>query len=300
MAFTHKQLALQFDLGTGNYGESGSNRVKLAGGLRASANINMGGNPAYSTLDLSVSGMTLSNMNALTTLGKNVTEVRRNTVTVEAGEAGTGMSVVFVGHIMEAWADFSGMPNVVFRVVAQGGVFEGIKPIPPTTFNGIADVATILRGLATQANWSFQNDGVTAKLVDPYFPGTIRDQIQACVQHANINAMFGPPLLAIWPKGGVRGGSVPIISPDTGLMGYPTFTQNAIQLTTLFNPGIGFGQKIQVKSSVKIPNQLPMVSDGMWQVSSLSHTLESETPGGQWHSRILATAFNGPTVVLSR
>lgn len=300
MAFTHKIISLTFDLGEGSFGENGANRVKLAGGLRASANINMGGSPAFSHLDLTVSGMTLSNMNALTTLGKNVASIRRNVVTVEAGDAGTGMSVVFQGQMVEAWTDFSGMPNVVFRVQAQGGLLEAVKPIPPTTFNGIADVATILRGLATQAGWGFQNDGVAAKLIDPYFPGTILDQIKACIEHANIDALIGPPLLAIWPKGGARGGSVPIISPDTGLIGYPTFTQSAIQLTTLFNPGIGFGQKIQVKSSAKIPTQLPKVSDGMWQVISLSHTLESETHGGQWHSRILAAAADGPTVIAPR
>jgi hypothetical protein len=192
------------------------------------------------------------------------------------------------------------MPNVVFRVQADGAGLEKVKPIPPTTFNGLVDVVTILRGLATQAKWGFQNDGVTAQLIDPYFPGTIYDQIRAVVEHTGINMIPGPPTMFIWPKGGSRGGSVPIVSPDTGLIGYPTFTQSAIQLTTLFNPSIEFGQKIQVKSSVKIPNQLPKVSDGMWKVIQLSHTLESETPGGQWHSRILAAAADGPTVIASR
>jgi hypothetical protein len=287
----------------------------------------MGGNPAFSHLDLTVSGMTLSNMNALTTLGLNVSAVRKNTVTVEAGDVPTGLATVFQGQIREAWADFSGMPNVVFRVQADGAGLETVKPIPPTTFNGLTDVVTILRGLATQAKWGFQNDGVTAHLIDPYLPGTIYDQMRTVVEHTGINMLPGPPTMVIWPKGGARGGSVPIVSPDTGLIGYPTFTQSAIQLTTLFNPGIGFGQKIQVKSSVKIPNQFlrpsgsglsaqanpelntpsaatvagrPMASDGMWQVISLSHTLESETPSGQWHSRILASVFNGPTVIATK
>lgn len=292
MSFTHKQIAISFDLGKGSFGESGFDRVKLGGSLRASANITIAGVYAFSTMDLTVSGMTLSNMNALTTLGQNIAALRRNVVTVEAGDAGTGLSVVFRGQIQEAWADFSGMPNVIFRVHARADLLEAVKPIPPTTFNGLADVVTIMRGLATQAGWSFQNDGVTAQLIDPYFPGTIGDQIKACADHANIRMLPGPPTLFIWPKGGARGGSVPIVSPDTGLVGYPTFTQSGIQLTTLFNPGIGFGQKIQVKSSVKIPAQLPMVSDGIWVVASLSHALESETPGGQWHSRMVAVPEN--------
>jgi hypothetical protein len=282
MAFTHKQLAVTFDLGEGDLGEAGSTRLKLSAGLKASATITETGGPSFSTLDLTMSGMSLSNMNSkLNTLGQRKTVVKKNTVTVEAGDDVNGLSVVYRGQMIEGWADFSAMPNVVFRVQGAAGALEAVKPIPPTTYSGLVDVVTIMRGLATQADLIFTNDGVTKQLIDPYFPGTIYEQMRRCADHANISWIISNGTLAIWPKGGARGGAVVVISPKTGLIGYPSYTPSGIQLMVLHNPSINFGQKIKVESSITN-------ASGEWFIQTLVHTLESETPGGQWHTSITA------------
>jgi hypothetical protein len=282
MAFTHKQLAVSFDLGEGDFGASGSTRRKLSAGLKASATIVETGGPSFSTLDLTMSGMSLSNMNSkLNTLGLKQSVVRKNTVTVEAGDAVNGLSVVYRGQMIEGWADFSAMPNVVFRVTGGAGALSAVKPIPPTTYSGLVDVVTIMRGLATQADLIFTNDGVTSQLIDPYFPGTIWEQMRRCAAAANINWGEYKGTLAIWPKGRARGGATVVISPTTGLIGYPSYTPSGIQLMVLHNPSINFGQKIEVQSSITNAN-------GPWFIQTLVHTLESETPGGQWNTRITA------------
>jgi hypothetical protein len=281
MPFSHKQIAITFDLGEGKFGESSFNRVKLSGPLRASVEIVETGGPALSTCHMSISGMTLSNMNALSTLGIRATVVRRNMVTVEAGDVNSGLSVAYQGQIIDAWSDFSGMPEVTFYVNAGAGYLEAIKPIPPTSYNGLADVVTIMKGLATQAGLNFTNDGVTSKLIDPYLPGTIYEQMRRCADAAGIEWILSGQTVAIWPRGGARGQSIPIVSPDTGMIGYPTFTQSGIQVTLLYTPSINFGQRIEVKSSLTGAN-------GTWQIQTISHSLESETPGGAWTTRITA------------
>lgn len=282
MAFSHKQIAVTFDLGSGNFGESGFNRVKLSGPLRASVDISEAGGPSHATCQARISGMTLSNMNALSTLGIRATIVRRNRITIEAGDVTNGLGVVFQGQIIDGWADFSGMPEVTFYVSAGSAYLQRIKPIPPTSYNGLADVATIMQSLATQNGMSFQNYGVTSKLIDPYFPGTIHEQMDRCATAANINwFIINDTSVAIWPKGGSRGQSIPIISPDTGMIGYPTFTQSGVQINMLHTPSIGFGQKIQVKSSIPGASKV-------WQIQGVSHNLESETPNGQWSTRVTA------------
>lgn len=281
MTFSHKQIAVTFDIGEGNFGESSFNRLKLSGPLRASLEITETGGPALATCHLTIAGMTLSNMNALSTLGIRATIVRRNVVTVEAGDVDSGLSVVFQGQIIDAWADFSGMPEVIFNVNAGTGYLQRIKPVPPTSYNGLADVATIMKSLATQNDLNFTNDGVTAQLIDPYFPGTAEAQMDACAKAAGINWTISNNTLAIWPKNGARGQLIPIISPDTGMIGYPTFTQSGIQVTLLYSPSINFGQKIQVESSLTGANKV-------WRIQTIAHSLESETPGGAWLTRITA------------
>lgn len=282
MPLVRRQLAVIFDLGEGSFGESGFNRVQIGPGLRASAVITNSGGPSFSMMDLTISGMTLSDMNKLSTLGRKIRSIRKNVVSLLAGDVDSGLAAVFAGgQIIEAWTDFSGMPNSVFHVSAGHGQFEAIKPIPPTSYRGLVDVATVLKGLASQAGWTFSNDGVTFQLIDPYFPGTLRTQVEACAEAAGINWTIENNTLAIWPRGGARGGQILLVSPQTGLQGYPAFTSSGIQLSMLYSPSINFGQRIQVQSAVTPAN-------GVWQIQTLAHHLESETPGGQWTTRMIA------------
>jgi hypothetical protein len=69
MAFVHRQISLQLILGQGQFGESGTDTVKLSGPLRASARVSISGGPAMAQLDPSVYGMTLDHMNKLATMG---------------------------------------------------------------------------------------------------------------------------------------------------------------------------------------------------------------------------------------
>lgn len=283
MSLVHRQISVVFDLGTGDFGEAGFNRVKLSGPLRASVEITETGGPAFSTCHLSVFGMTLSHMNKLSTLGQTVTQIRRNVVTVQVGDTNDGLSTAYIGQIINGWADFSGMPEVAFRVEAGSAALEAVKPVPPTSFNGLADVAVVMKGLATKAGWIFTNDGVTAKLSNPYFPGTIYDQMRRCAEHADINWIASKGTLAIWPKGAARGAETLLISPQTGLIGYPTFTSSGIKLTCVYSASINYGQRIEVKSSLTPAN-------GIWYIQTLEHHLESEKGGGSWLSYITAVS----------
>jgi hypothetical protein len=145
-----------------------------------------------------------------------------------------------------------------------------------------SDVATIMAGLAEQGGFHFENNGVQVQFFDPYFPGTVLEQIQRCAAKAGINHTIDHQTntLAIWPRGGSRGGKIPLISPTTGMIGYPVFDPNGVLVTTTYNPSIRTGQIVQVQSSLQAAN-------GQWGVNSLEHELESQVPGGQWRTRFL-------------
>lgn len=290
MSFVQRLIDATFTLGTGSFGSGGSNTVKLSG-VRASAKVIKAGGRSMGTLDMSVYGMTPSDMNQLSTLGMIATTLRRNGVLVEAGDAVSGMGTVFVGTITNAYPDFQGAPDVAFRVEAHTGAIDALIPQPPTSVKGSADVATLLAGLAAQMGVSFENNGVTTQLSNPYFAGPARVQARAIVEAAGCewNAVDNG-ILAIWNPGESRGGEVPLISPDTGLVGYPSYASNGIQFVTLFNPSIGFGQKVQVKSSLE-------QACGTWTVYGLDHDLETMTPNGQWFSTVQAAQVGlGPFV----
>lgn len=281
MSYVKRKLDITFSLGEGNFGESGANTVKMSN-LRVSSRIIKAGGPSMGTAQLQIYGMSLDKMNQLSTLGQRPTTVRRNTIMVEAGDEGGVMASVFNGNITNAWFDGAAAPEVPFQVLAHVGGFEAVSPAKPTSYKGSVSVANILSGLANQMGKSFENNGVDVKLSNPYFAGSARDQALAIVKAAGIQWNgLDDNKLAIWPSGKSRGGAVPLISKDTGMELYPTFTSQGIMVRSLFNPNVGFGGKIKVQSVIEPAN-------GEWVVYSLGYDLDAEFPQGKWHMTIEA------------
>lgn len=242
------------------------------------------------TASLQIFGMTESLMNQLSTLGMKITLLRRNGVTVEAGDEVNGMSTVFVGTVTNAWADLSAAPDVPFNVEAHAGLIEALTPVPVSSFKGTTNVATVMLGIATQMGLAFENNGVSVSLANPYFPGTAREQALAAAKAAGIEWAIDNGKLAIWKPGSIRGQSYPLLSKESGMVGYPTYTSQGITVRSLYNPSIGFGGGIEVKSDLTPAN-------GKWVVFLLEHNLSSQVPRGPWFSTISAVRPGlGPVV----
>ena len=87
-------------------------------------------------------------------------------------------------------------------------------------------------------NMGFENNGVSATLTNEYLSGSFKAQADRCARDAGISwGIFNGNTLAIWPRGGNRNTpDVPVISIDTGMIGYPVFTPQGIIVKTLFSP----------------------------------------------------------------
>jgi hypothetical protein len=300
MSFLRRKINLTFKLGKGQFGEGGFDQVDVKD-LRVTAKIirNVGMGMGSAAVD--VFGLPRSVMNQLATLGPQITMTRLNTIVVTAGDDENGMGTVFVGQISNAWIDLQAAPMVPFHVLAYTGALDQVKPAPPTSYRGGADVATILQGLATQANLQFENNGVQRRVSNPYYSGSVREQIIACIQDAGVewnNNELG--VLAIWNPGASRGGTIPRVAKDTGLVGYPVFTSYGITLKVLMNPSINVGSTIEVETEVTATTNAGGVAspaNGRWRVYKMDLDLASEVPGGPWFAEIAAQRpFGGPQV----
>ena len=280
MSFARKRIDITFRLGTGTFGNSGANTITVTG-LRTHVDAKATGGDAMPNLALKIFGLPPGMMNQLTSIGFVNSGMRNNSVIVAAGDDGSALTTVFSGTIWQAWADYDQMPEVCLNVTANGGGLASLKPVNALSFQGTADVASIMQGLAQTMGFGFENNGVNVKLQNPYFAGTALAQMRACARAANIYAQIDRDVLAIWPKNGSRGGEVPVISAATGMIGFPKFSSNGIQVATLFNPSLRIGQRIQLQSSLT-------PACGTWEVFGLAHSLDSETPNGHWFSSFLA------------
>jgi hypothetical protein len=294
MTFKKRLMEVRFELGTGDFGDGKSNAVTFKSPIRMRADITYAGDTSMGNLALRVYGIPLDIMAKLTVLNKQgLGYVRKNIVTVSAGDDENGLSACFSGAIMEAWADLRSSPDSMLVLSAFTGPDQTFMPIKPTSYRGTVDVATVLAGLAAQCNprLTLENSGVNVQISNPYLAGNLFDQIKTIATQANINCVINPDgagsVLAIWPKGKERNGQIATISKDTGLVGYPAFSQNGIQLSTLYNPSLTFGRRVNIQSV------LPQAS-GVWRIDHVSHNLESETPNGAWFTSIECGLLGAP------
>lgn len=277
-SFNKRRVTIAISIGKGKNGDEGADIVTLTG-HRVVADISMAGGESMGALQMRVYGLKQELMHQLTTIGPIATAIRfNNAVSISVGDD-TNMGEIFSGTIDKAWGDYQGMPDASLNIVAFAGYNAAIKPIPARSYKGPTYVANIMADLAKIMGVAFENNGVYTMLSSPAFNNTAWQQVQACARAADIYFALDRGVLAIWPKNGNRSGAIPLISPDTGMVGYPAFSSNGIVITTLLNPNIQLGGQVDILSS------LPM-ANGRWNISNVSHAFESENPGGAWFTRI--------------
>lgn len=279
MSFVKRRIDVTISLGEGQFGEQKGPDVTLTG-LRTSVAIVAYNGDAQGQLQLRMWGLALEMMNRLTTIGPIMPQKRKNSILVQVGDERSALSTAYRGEIITAYGDFNQAPMPVFNVIGMAGGINAVKPVSASSYQGSADVATIVAQLCTQMGYSFENNGVNVQLSNPYFSGTALDQLKACARAANILYTIDRGVLAIWPANGSRAGDPVLISPETGLVGYPAFSSGGIVFTTLYNPALALGGRVDVRSS------LP-VAAGVWNIYSVAHMLEAEMlEGGQWFTQV--------------
>lgn len=276
-----KRLKFIITLGTGKFGASDNNQITLEG-YRAVADIDKAGGMMMGTLRARIYGVTQDDMNSITTLQWKPQETIPNTVEVYAIDGDTE-TLVFAGNIVNAWGDYQAMPDVYLRLQAQSAFINQLKPVPPRSFKGSIDVASVMSQITKDLGYNFENNGVSVTLTDVYLSNTGLEQAKDLAHAANIDLYLDDKTLAITPQNGPRGELIPEISAESGLIGYPTFDGIGVNFQTLFNPAITFGGRIKLVTDIT-------QAKGEWIVTSIGYRLESEKPGGAWLANVRGNA----------
>ena len=279
MSFTKRRIDITIELGgSGTFGDALGSTVTLSG-LRVQANIAAHGGNVQGVLQLRIYGLPLSMMNRLMRIGTIGNQGPINSILVAAGDVGGALAVVYKGTMAQAWADFQSAPEVVLNVIAFSAFNAAVTPVGARSYIGSVDAANVMADLAKAMGLTFENNGVSVMLSNPYFPGTALAQSDACAQAAGIRYTIDRGVLAIWPKNGVRTGETVLVSPETGMVGYPVFSDTGIVVDSMFISSIKNGAQVKVVSSIT-------PACGLWNVRGVVHTLESESPDGAWFTQL--------------
>ena len=300
MTFVERKISVTFSLGPvgqvapyayGTFASTGKNTVTLEG-LRIQCDISKVVVPGMGQAHLRIHGLTLSLLNDLSAIipvKGDIPQVRFNQLIINAGDDIAGMAKVFDGNTtMSTAIDMAGAPDSILEVQSAVGSYAAVQSIPVSTFPGTTSGKQILATLAAMdPALSFEYSGDDFQLDTPYLPGSRRDQILSVVEAGGVECTLDNGALCVWNRYGHRpANSIPLVSPATGLVGYPTNIGIGAMVKTVFNPNINVGGLVNIQSSLKF-------ATGTFKVFEASHEIDSQLPGGRWFTTFHAYPYYG-------
>lgn len=304
MALVGRALSFTFVRGGGGTFANGATTISIPPGLQASVRISQAGQPGMASAVATIYGLTPDVMNLVSTMGVIVTLQPRNLVIIGAGDVGqNNLPTCFKGGILQGAPDLNRQPESPLVITAFASLDIATLPATPQSYVGASDISVILSSLCIQANYKFENNGITGiNLSNAYLWGSPRDQIMQVLKAVKSRGVTGAfvendTVLAIWPTTGARGGIVPIIKPGTTadpgtLIGYPTYTQFGVDFRCIYNPNIKFRGQVQLQTS------LPSAA-GLWDVYGFAHSLDAQMPNGLWETTVQANRAGYPTPIIA-
>jgi len=304
MTFINRKIDITFDLSpTGGQFDSNGNNTLILQGLRSRATIQStvgGATPFQSQMQMEVWGMSNNDMAALSTLGLSAGLYNKNLVTVMAGDDINGMSTVFSGAIYFADVDYNSQPVVPVKVYASATQGLRLPSVAPSSQPGSVNVATLLDAICRQAQppLNLVNNGVTAVLANHCVGGSVLHQIHDICLASMTNWAISPDgsTITIWPQGSTVDQTAPVsLSAQTGMVGYPMYSAQGIDIVCEFNPNIQCGRQVSVESSIPTPGPnapivptgqaQPIGASGTFYVYDVVHDLSCELPKGPWFTK---------------
>ncbi|MDX7990850.1 baseplate hub protein [Xenorhabdus littoralis] len=251
MKFNRKAIRITLTLSGENESFTSESQNKLsATGLRISAEINYGNGAIAPHSRVKIYGLPVETMAKLLRIRRHTITALRNTVTIEAGEQGEELSQVFKGGITFAYPDMGDVPNVSLVIESQTAILDKMQGVDAESYEGEHDVVNIMSNICKRIGYSFESNGVSEKLSNVYLPNTDIEKIRQLAEAADLDLYIEDKNIAITRKGHPRPAlKIPVISPETGLIGYPVPTMIGIQFKAFFDPLIRFGGIVRIIDS---------------------------------------------------
>ena len=279
-SFTDKKLKAVITLADDSctvFDSSGNNTLTIET-LRMTASVVICNRQA-SQLDLKIFGMRVQDMDALTSAWIDSNAIRDNRVELYA-DNGDGYKLVFQGTIIEAQPLYKMIPDVPFQILGMISYFNTIDVTQPLSYKGSVDINTIGNDLAQKMGLSFSSNAV-ATLNNPNYSGTVFDQLRNSCYDAKVDFYFQGGTLVFTPVGQPFDSTPAVVlSPTSGLIGYPEYSRRGLVVNSLYDPAFLCGSAIEIQSSaVKGAN-------GRWYPFSAQFDLSANMPRGPWNATL--------------
>ena len=284
--FSVKTVRITIQLRKGEF-DGGGNTVIIEG-LPVSVTVTKQGGEAKNKASVTVDNLKLETATQLTTLAFKRLETYNNVIQIDAGSQGAELSTIFIGEITSA-VPVMGDNKLSLKIEALAGYYPALIPSTPTSVQENTTVEKLMKQFADEAGYSFENKGITASIANSVFVGSPVEKAKTLARQADVDLLIDDNKFTIQPFEAPKEGQIPLLSKGTGLIGYPSFSNEGINCKSVFN------DKLKVGSYFKLESVLPHAS-GEWQITKVEHRLKAYTPNsGTWESDVTGVLPGGGT-----
>ena len=284
--FSVKTVRITIQLRKGEF-DGGGNTVIIEG-LPVSVTVTKQGGEAKNKASVTVDNLKLETATQLTTLAFKRLETYNNVIQIDAGSQGAELSTIFIGEITSA-VPVMGDNKLSLKIEALAGYYPALIPSTPTSVQENTTVEKLMKQFADEAGYSFENKGITASIANSVFVGSPVEKAKTLARQADVDLLIDDNKFTIQPFEAPKEGQIPLLSKGTGLIGYPSFSNEGINCKSVFN------DKLKVGSYFKLESVLPHAS-GEWQITKVEHRLEAYTPNSvTWESDVTGVLPGGNT-----
>lgn len=261
-------------------------------GLRVSVMNNYGNGALYPTATITIYGLPMEKIDKIIRIRWNTKDSFHNYVKVEEGNIGEDLNFFYEGQITFARLDTTSAPDIALVIESQLAFSQKQKNAPSRSYLEGEKVQDIIEEICTDINFKYENNGV-----DITAPGEITldntnmEQIRSLCSAYQIDLAVEHDKIAITNPEEPREIPIPVITPKTGLLGYPTSTWQGISFSCLYNPLVKFHGPVTIKDSVVT------MANRDWRIFGVRTQLEANMPNGAWSMEVNATWKLGDRIV---
>jgi hypothetical protein len=289
------KLTLTLNDQTVYFTAEGDNQLQ-ASGLAISCNLAYGGGAITPTAQITVHGLAIEQMNKLLRVQWNTMQALMNTVRIEVGNQGEELSIAYEGNITQATIGANSAPDIPLVITSQMAMVHKLKLRDPYVLDKdiTQDGALIIEMLANEMGYTFENNGAYKIITDVTLEGSPMEMIQKVADICDFDLYVDQKSIAICKAKQPRQLKIPIISPSTGMIGYPEPDIKGVSFSCFYDPTVKFGGIVTIKDSII------QVCNADWRLYGLTAQLEANIPNGKWQMDCQATWRESTDAAISR
>lgn len=234
------------------------------------------GNTGGITADVTLTGLSLDIMSMLSSKGNGIFAQVNPRIYLDIIAEET---TIFSGAIFASYCNMNSLPEPSLIINAITAFKARTDSTPPLSIKGTTTLFTIFSTIAKQQGWGINIPSSISEITitNPHYTGTTNNRLITICSDYTLQFSINNNTLNVWDNNTVIDNLIPYVSPDTGLVGYPIFSQSGISFQTTFSPLLQGGR--QVKLVTSLPN-----ASGVYRLYQVEHVLSSWIPKGPWHS----------------